>query len=68
MLLIPKHFAHGIAFYGKKNILVYHLSEYRCEKFERGISYKDKKLNIDWKIKKPIISQRDKCHPNFNEI
>ena len=68
LLLIPKNFAHGIGFYEKKNILLYHLSEYRSEKTEGGILYNDKTLNIKWGIKKPILSKRDKNHPPFNKI
>jgi dTDP-4-dehydrorhamnose 3,5-epimerase len=68
LLIIPKKFAHGIGFYDKHNILLYHLSEYRCEKFERGILYNDKKLNIKWGIKKPILSKRDKNHKTFDQI
>jgi dTDP-4-dehydrorhamnose 3,5-epimerase len=68
LLFIPKNFAHGIGFYEKKNILLYHLSEYRSEKTEGGILYNDKTLNIKWGIKKPILSKRDKNHPPFNKI
>ena len=68
ILLIPGNFAHGIAFYGGKNILLYHLSQYRYPEYERGIAYNDTDLKIDWKIKKPILSDRDKSHPKFKEI
>jgi dTDP-4-dehydrorhamnose 3,5-epimerase len=68
LLLVPKNFAHGIGFYEKRNILLYHLSEYRHKKFERGILYNDKALKINWGIKKPIVSKRDKNHPFLNEI
>lgn len=68
LLLVPKNFAHGIGFYHKFNILLYHLSEYRDKNFERGIAYNDKTLKINWGIKKPIISKRDKFHPSLAEI
>ena len=67
LLLVPKDYAHGIGFYGKENILLYHLSEYRYPKFERGIIYNDKKLKIKWGIKNPILSKRDSLMPTFNE-
>lgn len=67
LLYVPKNYAHGIGFYDKENILLYHLSEYRFAKYERGISYIDKKLKIKWKIKKPILSLRDKNHPSFSQ-
>ena len=73
MLYVPKGYAHGISFLNESNILLYHLSEYRYRNYERGIYPLDKKLKINWKIKKPILSRRDKKHPvfekaNFNEI
>ena len=65
MLFVPKNYAHGISFYDKENILLYHLSEYRYPKYERGILYKDKYLKINWKIKKPITSKRDSLMPTL---
>ena len=68
MLFVPKNYAHGIAFHEKENILLYHLNEYRYPNYERGIYPLDKKLKINWGIKKPVLSDRDKSHPNFIEI
>ena len=67
LLFVPKNFAHGIGFFDKENILLYHLSEYRFPEYERGIIYNDKKLKINWKIKKPILSERDSKMPSFLE-
>ncbi len=68
MLYVPKNYAHGIGFYDKENILLYHLSEYRYPKYERGLAFNDKNLKINWKIKKPILSERDKNHPSLEDI
>ena len=67
LLYVPINYAHGIGFYGKENILLYHLSEYRYPKFERGLIYNDKELKINWKIKNPILSERDRLMPSFNK-
>ena len=67
LLYVPKDFAHGIGFFSRENILLYHLSEYRYQKYERGIIYNDKKLKIKWGIKKPILSKRDSLMPTFDE-
>ena len=67
LLYVPKNFAHGIGFYSRENILLYHLSEYRYQQYERGIIYNDKKLKIKWGIKKPILSKRDSLMPTFDE-
>ena len=68
MLFVPKDYAHGIGFYGKENILLYHLSEYRFVKYERGISYNDQHLKINWNIKKPVLSTKDKNHPSILDV
>ena len=67
ILYVPKNYAHGIGFYEKENILLYHLSEYRYPQYERGIIFNDKNLKINWKIKKPITSKRDSLMPTMKE-
>ena len=67
LLFVPKNYAHGISFFDKENILLYHLSEYRYPEYERGIVYNDKNLKINWRIKKPILSKRDSFLPSFKE-
>jgi dTDP-4-dehydrorhamnose 3,5-epimerase len=68
MLYVPKNYAHGIGFHDKENILLYHLTQYRFPQYERGINPLDKNLNINWNIKKPILSERDRMHPLFKNI
>ena len=68
LLFVPKDYAHGIGFLDKENILLYHLSEYRFPEYERGIAYNDKILKINWGIKNPILSDRDKTHPTIQEV
>ena len=67
ILYVPRNYAHGIGFYEKENILLYHLSEYRYPQYERGIIFNDKSLKINWKIKKPITSKRDSLMPTMRE-
>ena len=62
---IPPGYAHGIGFYDDENILLYHMTEYRYSKYEKGISYNDRSLKINWHIQNPILSLRDKNHPPF---
>ena len=67
LLYVPKDFAHGIGFFDKENILLYHLSEYRFPQHERGIIFNDKTLKINWGIKNAILSKRDSLMPTFKE-
>lgn len=59
-LFIPEGFAHGFISLDKTNLVVYHLTEYRNENSEIGISWNDKILNINWGTKKPTLSKKDK--------
>ena len=67
-LIIPKRFAHGYSSLAKENIVIYLLSEYWYPNQESGIIWNDKFLNIDWGIKKPIISKKDKLLKTFSKL
>ena len=64
-LIIPKGFAHGYSSLAKENILIYFLSEDWYPSQESGIIWNDKFLNINWGIKKPIISKKDRLLKQF---
>ena len=59
-LFVPKGFAHGILGLNKENILHYACSNYRDPKSEVSIKWNDNDLKINWGVKKPIISKKDK--------
>jgi dTDP-4-dehydrorhamnose 3,5-epimerase len=67
-LFIPAGFAHGFLGLKKENIIYYYCTNYRSAKHETGILWNDKKLNIKWPIKKPIISLKDKKNLTFSEF
>jgi len=67
-LLIPKGFAHGFLAKKKENIVLYGCSNYRDQSEERSIAWNDKKISINWGIKKPIVSKRDAGAMSFGEF
>ena len=67
-IFIPGGFAHGFSCFGKENVVIYSCTKYRNPSGERGILWNDETLNIDWKIKKPIISEKDKKNPKFKDL
>ena len=67
-LYIPEGFAHGFGGLEKENIVVYSCTNYRHKKGERGIKWNDKNLKINWNIKKPIISSKDKKNIPFEQF
>tara|TARA_Y100000766_G_C18917304_1_gene613014 strand:- start:15983 stop:16519 length:537 start_codon:yes stop_codon:yes gene_type:complete len=61
-LFIPKGFAHGYLTLSDSAIVNYKVDNYYSPSSERGISYLDEFLKIDWGVdeKKIIISKKDK--------
>ena len=57
---IPEGFAHGFVCLSKECTVNYKCSQYRDSGSEKTLSWNDKKVNINWPIKKPILSHKDK--------
>ena len=64
-IIIPKGCAHGFLGLDKENIIYYLCDNYRSKQHEVGINWDDKDLNIQWPIKKPKISKKDKNNLSF---
>ncbi len=67
-LYIPEGFAHGFCSLTDNTILHYRNSNYRNKKYEIGILWKDRDLNIKWPVKNPLISLRDKRNITFSKF
>ena len=65
ILFIPKGYAHGYQCFSKKNIVLYLLNKKFSKYNNSGFIWNDKNFNIKWKIKKPILSLKDK---NLKEL
>ena len=67
-IFIPPGFAHGFCALSKENYIIYSCTKYRDKRSEIGIKYNDKDLEINWPIKNPIISNKDKNNFSFKEF
>ena len=67
-LYVPAGFAHSYLTLDKSNLVYYKLSNYYSPKFESGIVWNDKDLNIRWPVKKPITSSKDKKLLSFKSF
>ena len=65
---IPEGFAHGFLCLSDKCTVNYKCSNYRHAESEKTLLWKDKTLDIEWPIKKPILSDKDKNGLTFQEI
>ena len=59
-LYVPAGFAHAYLSLDEENIIYYKLDNYYNPKYESGIIYNDKNLNIKWPRRKLLISKKDK--------
>jgi dTDP-4-dehydrorhamnose 3,5-epimerase len=67
-IFIPQGFIHGFLGLEKENIINYMCTNYRNKNSEIGVKWDDVSLKINWNIKKPILSQKDKNNLNFKDI
>ena len=59
---IPENFAHGFLCLSKTCTINYKCSNFRNPKYEKTLAWNDSSININWKVKKPILSEKDKKH------
>ena len=65
---IPSGFAHGFCVLGDEPAdMLYKVDAYYNAAGEGGIRHDDKSLGIDWPLKQPLISERDKALPGWRD-
>ncbi len=67
-LWIPKGFAHGFSVLSDEAIFSYKCTEYYNKESERSILYNDPDLAINWKVKEPIVSDKDLKADTFRQF
>ena len=68
MLYIPENFAHGFVVISEQAEVLYKASNEYSFEHDAGIKWDDPEIGIDWKIKNPIISEKDANMPFLSEI
>ena len=67
-IYVPPGFIHGFVGLKKENLVLYSCTNYRDKNSEFGVIWNDKDLKINWGIKKPILSKKDKKNSKFENI
>ena len=67
-LFIPEGMAHGFLTLKDDTIFSYKCSNYYDKGSEDGIIWNDGNLKIDWKIKNPLVSEKDQLAQNFTSF
>lgn len=68
MLYVPRGFAHGFVTLEDYTEFQYKCDDYYDASNEGGIMWNDPDLKIYWPIEDPILSEKDKKHPQFKDF
>ena len=68
IMYIPEGFAHGYVVLSETAIFQYKCTEIYHPEDEYGLLWNDKDLNIQWPVKNPILSKKDKSLPTLQLI
>ncbi len=68
-LFIPRGLANSICVVGEQPVhYLYLVDSYYDGSDLRAVAWDDPDLNIDWPIKQPVISERDRNNPRLREL
>jgi dTDP-4-dehydrorhamnose 3,5-epimerase len=67
MLWIPPGFAHGFITMQDDTDVLYKATDEYDPSLERGIIWNDPKIGIEWPMKKPTLSAKDRQYPMLDE-
>ena len=67
-IYVPPGFIHGFVGLKKENLVLYSCTNYRDKDSEFGVIWNDKDLKINWGVKKPILSSKDRNNLKFKDI
>jgi len=67
-VLIPEGFAHGFCVLSETAHFLYKCTDFYAPHDEGGIIWSDPDIGIDWPVKDPIISKKDKQHPPLSHL
>jgi dTDP-4-dehydrorhamnose 3,5-epimerase len=65
---VPAGFAHGFAVVGDEAEVIYKCTDVYDPAGEVGIAWNDPSLAIDWPIREPLLSARDRANPILSDV
>ena len=67
-LFIPDGFGHGFCVLSDSADVLYRVSSYYDPDLESGIAWDDPEIAVDWPVRDPVLSDRDRRAPRLAEI
>ncbi len=68
VLWVPSGFAHGFLTLKDNTRFLYKCTNYYNQPSEGGLNWNDPLLNIDWGVESPVLSEKDKDYPSFENF
>jgi dTDP-4-dehydrorhamnose 3,5-epimerase len=65
---VPAGFAHGFVVLSETALVVYKCTDSYSSKTEWGVAWNDPELAIDWPVKEPVLSDKDKVYPRLSAL
>jgi dTDP-4-dehydrorhamnose 3,5-epimerase len=67
-LFIPDGFGHGFCVLSEEADVLYRVSSYYDSQLEAGIAWDDPEIAVDWPVRDPVLSDRDRNAPRLAEV
>lgn len=67
-MYIPPGFAHGYQVLSREAVVLYKCTEYYHPECDHAIAWNDPVLDISWPIADPVLSEKDRNAPSFEEV
>lgn len=67
-LMIPRGFGHGFVTLTDEVEFLYKADNYYAPEADGGIRWNDPEIGVDWRIEKPILSEKDEKNPFLKEL
>lgn len=68
MVYVPKGFAHGFLVLSENAEVIYKVDNVYAPGYETGLIWNDADINVEWPIKKPTVSQKDRNLLTLKEL
>jgi len=67
-VFVPAGFAHGFSVLSETALFNYKCSNFYAPSCEGGVAWNDPDLGVDWKVREPILSEKDAKFPRLRDI
>jgi dTDP-4-dehydrorhamnose 3,5-epimerase len=67
-LFVPEGYAHGFCVLSEVADVVYKCTDFYAPNDDFGVLWSDPAIGIDWPVKEPLLSEKDKRYPKLKDM